>query len=94
MSQLFGNYVGFSFQELQNNIYNRENFISEKEPQVFITPIKKNKTNNASPIAFTDSFMLKITFHISPPLKVSGDVVINEKISESLLFHTLIAFCK
>lgn len=32
MSQLFGNYVGSSFQELQNNIYNRENFISEKEP--------------------------------------------------------------
>ena len=80
---------------LTNNLIACSGFLtSARELQVFTTPITKNKTNNASPIACTAPFILSITCHIVPPLNASGDCVIICHISLNLSFQVSIAFSK
>ena len=69
-------------------------YTSTKLPQVFITPTTKNSTSSASPMACTAPWILTMTFQIVPPLKVSGDCVINCQISANLLFHVSRVFSR
>lgn len=63
-------------------------FSSAKLPAVFITPMVKNNTNNAYPIAYMAPWMFMMTAQILPPLKLSGPMVMSCQISASFSFHT------
>ena len=65
-----------------------------KSPQVRITPTTKNSTSRASPTACNAPWMSTMTFHIAPPLKVSGDWVMSCHISANFSFQVLRAFSK
>ena len=69
-------------------------FASVKLPQVLTTPITKNNTSKANPIACNAPCILSTTFHIAPPLKSAGDCVIKVHISLILSFQVSSAFSK
>ena len=69
-------------------------FTSAKLPQVFTTPMTKNNTSNANPIACTAEFTFSIAVQIPPPLKSFGDVSTRDQISVILAFQVSSAFCK
>ena len=56
-------------------------FTSANEEQVFTIPNKKNNTIKAKPIACIAPFIPTMTFHIDPPLNVSGVCVTSVHIS-------------
>ena len=58
---------------------------SAKLPHVLITPMVKNKTSRAVPIAPKTPLMVVIMFQMPPPLKLCGEVVRRAHISLSLL---------
>ena len=60
---------------------------SANEPQVFTTPITKNRTSSAYPIACSAPWILTMTLHIAPPLNCSGDFVSSVHISANFSFQ-------
>ena len=69
-------------------------YFCKKSHRFFITPITKNKTSSASPIAINAPLICTITSHMPPPLKFSGDCVMICHISASFSFHVSSAFCR
>ena len=67
---------------------------SENDPQVFITPTTKNKTNRARPMAISAPLICSITCQMPPPLKSLGDWVMMLHISANFSFHVFKAFCR
>lgn len=50
-------------------------FTVVKFADVWTTPVRKNKTRRASPIAYIAPLIERIAFHMPPPSKFSGDIV-------------------
>ena len=59
----------------------------------FITPMAKNSTTSARPVAVRALLMPRITDQMAPPLNSAGDCATSVQISAILVFHTLNAFC-